>query len=143
MSTSMDEARQQVLEERQAREGDEPMSAHTKGPWADDFYTILGDSGEIVCHTSTETSPPLDECRANTARIVECVNAMEPGGKVDALVEAARAMRDPCDHDDWPCKCHRDLRAALAPFALDPQGATPRAEGLETPTEGSTSEVGS
>ena len=99
MSTSMDEARQQVLEERQAREGDTSAPAKMWIEFGDDPADAWTEPGGV-----------------------EYVLASD----VERLAEAARAVL-PANGTYLPTQVveHRALYKALKPFPQpDPQGAT-------------------
>lgn len=86
-------------------------SKHTPGPWR------IGDAGKTIFgpkskNPSPETIAPC-RTRANAARIVECVNALEglDPGAIRELIEAAsrEIAANGNDHDTL-----NRLRAALA-----------------------------
>ena len=124
------------------------MSAHTPEPWEMAFQechtggvaTCHGNGGWFEVwsrHWGDGVNAP-----ANAARIVACVNAMEGIEDPQAFVEAARAVATREDgtgehfhtthvsRKSWDALC-----VAVSFLPTDPQGATPRAEGLETPQE--------
>ena len=97
--------------------------------------------GDIVVHSFAGVYALPTQ--AQSERLVECANAMEPGGKVGLLLEAARGVLGFGPAKGAVVKQWTTLLAALAPFPeTDPRGAPPRAgdeaspaEGLETQTE--------
>ncbi len=103
------------------------MTEHTPGPWTKtpDKYEVVGGGTRVALMHGEVT-----KADANADRIVECVNAMEPGGKVEALLDtveyiAGRLEAEPAPvlHGGKPMverrlvqHFARKLRAALEPF---------------------------
>ena len=111
------------------------MAEHTPGPWTlrvtDDhdpsmaITEIVGADGELIADDVDYYPEPVRP--ANAAHIVECVNAMEPDGKVERLLRSLGHIAYALEQDgrtaDGTTKAGAaaSIRAALEPF--NPEGA--------------------
>jgi len=116
------------------------MSKHTPGPWIADTagWPLCVNAGKVdddgpnlvavitdYTWSSSWTAHSYDTetAEANAHRIVECVNAMEPGGKVAALIEAAGwiltwDVAEATDIDPDYQRLRAELTAALAALGV-------------------------
>ena len=89
------------------------------------FNKIVGPHREPAANVVVAFATFDNGYEAMRDKAVECVNAMEPGGKVDRLVQAAREVLDVAggataiNESSKPSPALKALRAALAEFNGD------------------------